>query len=158
MSFVSLSNVRSLLHLFQRQVTASFWKRDPGYIESAPVTLDPFNQDKPHFVDTVRDLDRRIKDQWRSSKLSTPQAFFDISQLPPTHFVRATRPGPGHQPNQDPHIPGNRPETAQQSCRRIANEERAAERAAAANRPCDFVAREPPFVLVILAPHLVVEE
>jgi hypothetical protein len=68
--------------------------------------LDPFNQDKHHLLHTVSDLDR-IKDQWRSSKLSTPQAFYDISQLLSTHFIRATRPEPGHQQNQDPVIPGN---------------------------------------------------
>jgi hypothetical protein len=94
MTFVWLSNVRSLLHLYQRLVTASSLKREAGFLLTSPVTIDPTNRDGIHFLDCVQSFDKSIHHQWRANRLLSPQAFFDHALIPSSHFIPVSRPLP----------------------------------------------------------------
>ena len=142
MTFVWLANVRSLLHLYQRLVTSSVWKRDAGFLATSPVTLDPFNRDQQHFLDLLRTFDSAVQHQWRSGRLLSPQSFYDIALLPPSHFTRVTRP---------PTLSlGPAATTTSTTRNESAQAQRA--RASAETRVSDFVATQPLFAFVTRPP------
>jgi hypothetical protein len=94
MSFVWLNHIRALLHLFQRLVTASSVKLGAGLRITSPITLDPFNQDGQHFLDGLQEFDAAVHVQWRSDRLLTAQAFYELARIPASHFMAVARPPP----------------------------------------------------------------
>jgi hypothetical protein len=140
MTYVWFSSVRQLLHFYQRLVTSSVWKKDNGYLDTDPVSIDPTNRDGQHFLDLIQAYDIQVRDQWRTGRLLTAPSFYDVSSIPSTHFTRPPLP------------PKVTPPVAPGLASPFIKKEPAEKRARPAAVINDFTAAQPVFELVNPAP------